>query len=72
MKAENPSTSPPLSTSSDSGEHENVVRGRSQMIKGEPSVSVQTVLGPYGELVSEGSPAEISRTSSFWLFRLWP
>jgi len=72
MIAENPTTSPPLSTSSDSGEHENIVRGRSQIIKGEPSVSVQTVRGPYGDLVSEGSPAEISRTSSFCHFSSWP
>lgn len=70
MIAENPSTSSPLSGSSNSGERENIVRGRSQIIKGEPSVSAQVVRGPYSELVSEGSPAEISRTSNPRLFYL--
>lgn len=67
MIAENPSTLSSLSGSSNSGERENIVRGRSQIIKGEPSVNA-AVHGPYSELVSEGSPAEISRTSNLCLF----
>jgi hypothetical protein len=43
------------------------MRGRSRIIKGELSIST-AVRSPYSELVSEGSPAEISRTLNLCLF----
>ncbi|KIM37729.1 hypothetical protein M413DRAFT_30661 [Hebeloma cylindrosporum] len=62
---ENPSASSAFSGSSNSGqrERENVVRGRSQIVKGEQGMNIQTVTGPYSELVSEDSPSEISPES---------
>jgi hypothetical protein len=73
MKAENhSSTSSPMTGSNLSAERENVVRGGSQSMRGKSKFSNGAARDSFRELVSEGSPAVISRTLGlcFLLFNL--